>query len=398
MGTERLVVEAAVARLWQVFPTRMFYWRREGRFDSDEKVRAHHGYTHYYRISTLDRLHSHWARGFPPGIAVPTAEELLAFNGNGLQTRDETLRATSTTRRQVEQGISERRLPLLEITERILRFPAVAFASAFFSNKGFVSQEAARRVLMLEGTRAIDALVRANLLERVLKQGMREWQVDYNSLLALLQKQVRGELAVEAWWQRNLADARPPLSVLRMSQLHHVAAETINTEVNKGRLPAMQTSGGATLIPQWAIDEFNEHRRVWPVEKVAALLGVRAGVAADFIARRALCDMRHGEKNRCPSTRCLRGYITANRTDDSITANEWFARSMRDCATPILDIDLLAQTAGVGMPHIREAIIDSTLRGVYLPPVGGDKRIALVRADVVVWQRMQERMLRNKYE
>lgn len=75
---DRLIVEAAVARLWRVYPSRLYYWRMEGRFDSTHREPAHRGHTHFYTLEALDALHAVWARGFPSGVTVPTTEEMLA--------------------------------------------------------------------------------------------------------------------------------------------------------------------------------------------------------------------------------------------------------------------------------------------------------------------------------
>jgi hypothetical protein len=399
MNAERIVVEAAVARLWRVFPTRLHYWRREGRFDSDVKEKANHGHTHYYKLSTLDALHAQWARGFTADITVPSTEELLALDGDALLKGDEAATAIGKPYRHIRYGIRDEFLPYFRISPgRVLRLPVEPLLAAA-STEGTVTQDVAKKVLLVVGENAIDELGRAGHLERTHVKGVREWQVDRQSLDAFLGRQLDPTADAAEWWRRNMLETRPPLTKLQMALTYHTSPEIIQDEMDAGRLPHIRTVGGWVLIPQLAIDEFIDQRGAWGAGKVAALLGVPEQVAAEWLRHRSLCSIRHQKaKLFCPSTDCMRRYITDNRIMDNFSADDWLGWSMRDGATPMLNSDLVAETPGVDQIDVTEALTNGTLRGIRLPRFDGVTNAAIARSDAVAWRRVQIRRLRREYE
>lgn len=397
---DRLIVEAAVAQLWRVYGSRPYYWRMEGRFDSTVKDRANRGFTHFYTLEALDALHQQWARGFPAGMAVPTTEEMLAVHGHALLKSDEAAALTGKTPQQIRYGLRDEFLPFIQIVPgRVLRLPASSLL-AVMSADTTVTPETARKVLLLaDAEHAIDKLGRSGHLERVHKNGTREWQVDRASLEALLLQQTEGSVDPGEWWRRNTLETRPPLTKLQVIQKYHVASETIEAEMAAGRLAYLRTAGGWVMIPQWALDGFIERRTAWTADKITSLFGVPEGVAANWIERKALCKIRHGNApGVCPSGECVRRYITDNRTSTSFTADQWITWSMQDGATPVLDGELVAQTVGVDHIDVTDALANDTLRGVYLPRIDGENGVAIIRSDAVAWRRTIERQLRHQYE
>lgn len=224
----------------------------------------------------------------------------------------------------IRHGLSDQFLPFIEISpKRILRLPVKALLAAV-STDDTVTPEAAKKILLVSGENAIDVLGRSGHLRRVHKNGTREWQVDRASLDELLVQQLEGSIELGEWKRRNLLETRPPFTKQQVIKMYHVDDATIEAEIAAGRLPHIRTAGGWTIIPQWSLDGFIERRTAWNEAKVSALLGVPEDIASDWIAKKTLCNARHGgARGTCPSSECLRRYITDNRTSTSFNADDW---------------------------------------------------------------------------
>lgn len=399
MVEERLIAEKQLATLWGLHWHTLIRWRNGGLIDSDVKRDAEHGYHHLYYLSNIEKYHREHATGFEDGMALPTVSELLASD-RGLLTPEEAGRLlgcdTDTTLRLIRKG----ELPTIKLHgDRSFRLPAALVRIIAHSDGGYVDTDTAARVLCIQES-SIRTLRKSGYLEgRSLRGQGTKIQVERKSLLELLAKLVSPLYTPEVWWEKMLMDDGDPLTKDQIIAKYNVHKRTLNQLIakNSPSLPYIRTTGKTprTLVPAWGIRIFlREERERLTLDQLDVLLGVRGAQAESLYPPKGMCRRWHGQAwNRCPSLRCVREYITANRTHPSIDSDAWITDTMQRGVRPLSSHELLDTTPFLEPHNIEEAVADGRLRGVRLPDWQRKPAFSITLPDAIGFRRAWERSL-----
>lgn len=404
MGAEQLISESALIEFWRVGRQSVYRWRTGGRIVPSCTEAAANGAHYFYTLDAIDAYHTEHSSGFTDDMPMLTVAELLESDQSLLLPSEAAGIfgcADDVLLRRVRAG----KVPAFYLgKQRSVRLPAAYVTMLASSVDGYVLPDIAARILCIQPS-SVYTLMKNGHLKGGYPPGSKIKHVERKSLLALIGRLINKAFSPEVWWQRTIQAQDPPLAKDQLVAQHHVHHRTLDRLVTEHSrlLPFIRTLSNKprTLIPAWGVQTFlQEERERMPVAQLAALFGVTEVQAETWHHPHTLCNRNHGQAwHTCPSRQCVREYIAAHRTTESIDPDEWMAAALQRDVRPVFSDDLIVTTVALEQSDIEEAIATGTLSGVRLPDwQGRTGLIALDRIQATAFKRWWERRFRHEYE